>query len=157
MKPLVSIIVLVILGAGVWYLLSQSAPVVPAGTTGTELPAATSDTTGTAATSSAPTIVYTDDGFSPASITVPAGATVTFVNQSSGRMMVGSSPHPTHQDYDGTTRAVHCAAGYTGPVPFDECTAAVTGESWTYTFAKAGTWKYHNHAAANDFGSVIVQ
>lgn len=156
MKPLVSIIVLVILGGGVWYLLSQSTSDAPA-VTGTEIPSGTADTNDIAATSSVPTIVYTDDGFSPASIMVPVGTTVTFINQSSGRMMVGASPHPTHQDYDGTTRVVHCAAGYTGPVPFDECTAATTGESWTYTFTKAGTWKYHNHAAPNDFGSVIVQ
>jgi plastocyanin len=69
-------------------------------------------------------------------------------------MWVASAMHPAHVVYDGTTKDAHCAAGYTGPVPFDQC---ASGTSYSFTFTKAGEWKYHNHVNASQFGSVTVQ
>ena len=134
--------------AGGWYLLRGT----PA-----SAPAAPAEETQTVASTTTPaagaTITYGPQGFSPASLTVPAGTTVTFVDQGASRMWVASDPHPTHQAYDGTTKDQHCAAGYSGPVPFDQCSA---GASYTFTFTKAGTWGYHNHGNAADKGTVVV-
>ncbi len=99
------------------------------------------------------TVTYTDSGFSPKSVTIKKGQSVTWVNKSSRAMWIGSASHPDHTGYDGTSRAAHCAAGYTGPAPFDECGA---GTSYTFTFNEVGTWGYHNHAGAQDMGVVIV-
>lgn len=98
-------------------------------------------------------IVYNDSGFSSKSVTVPIGTTVTFINQSAGRMWVASAMHPAHAAYDGTSEAEHCAAGYSGPTPFDQC---ASGTSYSFTFSKAGTWGYHNHTNPAHFGSVTV-
>lgn len=152
MKALLWIVAIVIVVGGAWYLLVQTP-------SGTPTPTATSNepATSSSAAATVPKISYTDTGFSPSSLTVPVGTTVTFADTASDAMYIASSPHPTHQDYDGTTRAVHCAAGYTGATPFDECTAAKPGQSWTFTFTKPGTWKFHNHANPTEFGSVTVQ
>ena len=138
--------VLVVLGG--WYVFQGTPAQAPVATTPT--PATTTPTT---ATAPSVTITYTNQGFSPESVTVPSGATVTFVNQSSNKMWVASDPHPTHQGYDGTTRSQHCAAGYTGPAPFDQCSA---GDSFSFTFIKIGTWGYHNHGAPSNKGSITV-
>jgi plastocyanin len=100
------------------------------------------------------TVEYTDSGFSPQSLTVKLGTAVTFVNKTSGEMLVASAPHPVHTGYDGTTMAQHCAPGATPS--FDECTPASAGGTYTFTFDKAGTWKYHNHIDPTKFGSITV-
>ena len=87
------------------------------------------------------TVTLTDQGFTPASITVKAGEKVTFVNQSSGQMWVASAPHPTHTDLPG----------------FDELTSVGNGGSYDYTFVKVGSWKYHNHLNPNQRGVVVVK
>lgn len=139
-----AIIVLV----GGWYLSSATPAAAPTLAPITE----TSETPATLP-SSGVTITYTDEGFSPKSVSVPVGTTVTFVNQTSNPMWVGSAMHPDHVIYDGTTRAAHCAAGYAGPTPFDQC---ASGTSYSFTFTKTGEWKYHNHADASAFGSIVV-
>ena len=147
------VIIIVIAGAG-WWFVSQSAP-APVTTNNTE----TGNLTGTVApgTETAPktvTVLYGSDGFSPSSVTIKAGDTVTFVNNGGGDMWVASAAHPAHSGYDGTDRATHCAAGYTGAVPFDQCAA---GTNYSFMFQKAGTWAYHNHSNAGHFGKVIVE
>lgn len=87
------------------------------------------------------TVRYTDSGFVPSSISVEAGTSVTFVNESSGRMRVASAVHPTHRDLPG----------------FDQLTAVGEGETYSYTFTDAGAWKYHNHVAPGNTGVVVVE
>lgn len=148
-----ALVLVIIVAGGGWYVYSH--PVKP-------VPMQTGEATssGMAAMANmplAPAIVtYTDRGFSPASVTVAEGQSVTFVNRSSNRMWVASAVHPTHEAYDGTSKDQHCAAGYSGPAPFDECAAVASGGSYTFAFAKAGTWNYHNHMSASDTGEVIV-
>ena len=137
-KALSIIAVIIVVIAG-WYLFKGGAP-ANAPTTTTETPAGT-------------TVTYTDQGFSPASVTIPVGGTVTFANQSSKKMWIGSDPHPTHEWYDGTTKDAHCAPGYSDSSPFDECSA---NNSFTFTFTKAGQWGYHNHASEDDRGTIVV-
>ena len=148
------IVLIIIVLLGGWYVFSHpstsQAPVTE------ELPV-TEEATTTASTMPAPvTVTYTDTGFSPASVTIVEGQTVTWINQSSHTMWVASAMHPTHMVYDTTSKDTHCAAGYTGETPFDECVAADAGESYSFTFAKAGTWKYHDHASAGMSGTVVV-
>lgn len=98
------------------------------------------------------TVSYTASGFSPASLTVPAGSRVTFINQGSGAMWVASAAHPTHTVYGGTSLQEHC------PDPdgtaFDQCQP---GNEYSFTFNKAGEWRYHNHMGSTDTGVIIVE
>lgn len=154
MKTLSTLIIVIIVIAGGWFLLKGVPASAPAtDTTVTDQTPVIGDT----ATTTPPavvTILYGDQGFSPQSTTVSLGTTVEFVNKSSEKdMWVASAMHPTHAVYGGTSLSEHCAAGYTGPKPFDQCAATT---SFTFTFLKAGTWKYHNHTNAQDFGTIIV-
>jgi plastocyanin len=108
---------------------------------------ATSTSTGNVESASAQllpktvTVTLTDSGFSPSSITINQGDSVKFVNDSSGKMWVASAPHPTHTDYP----------------EFIAKTAANHGDEYTFTFTKPGSWKYHNHLNASQFGTVVVE
>jgi plastocyanin len=102
------------------------------------------------------TVTLTDKGFSPASVTIKAGQSVMFANDSSGQMWVASGMHPTHTAYDGNNLSTHCAANYSGTAPFDQCSASGSGTNYTFTFTKPGTWKYHNHLNASQFGTIVV-
>ncbi len=101
------------------------------------------------------TVTYGPNGFSPNSVTIAKGGTVTFTAApGANQMWVASAPHPAHTGYDGTDRATHCAAGYAGPKPFDQCGS---GTSYSFTFDKTGSWTYHNHGNVADHGTVVVQ
>src|SRR3989344_5306189 len=90
------IVFIIIVALGGWYILSNpSTGQAPSGEPAVteEVPAETPP----AATVPAPaTLTYTDTGFSPASVTVTEGQTVTWVNQSSKQMWVASARHPDH-------------------------------------------------------------
>jgi len=100
-------------------------------------------------------VTYTDEGYSPNTLTVKVGDTVTWKNESSSGMWTASAMHPTHTTYSGTSLSEHCPD--TANTTFDECTSAQPGESWSFTFDKAGEWKYHNHVKANHFGTIVVE
>ena len=100
-------------------------------------------------------VTYTDAGFSPATLTVKEGETVVFKNESSGGMWVGSAMHPSHMVYSGTTLQQHCPD--TLNTSFDECKSDAPGTSWSFTFAKKGSFGYHNHVKASTFGKIIVE
>lgn len=100
-------------------------------------------------------VVYTDTGFSPKNLLIKAGETVTFKNQSATGILVASAPHPTHEAYDGTTMTQHCAPGATPS--FDSCKPFLSGESYSFTFTKKGSWNYHNHVNPLNFGTITVE
>lgn len=105
--------------------------------------AATSTSTSTQETAAAPTatvVSYAGTGFTPASITVKIGTTVNFENESMVAMWPASNPHPTHTDLPG----------------FDAGKPVEAGGTYSYTFQKVGTWKYHNHLRREEGGSVTV-
>jgi plastocyanin len=148
----VAVLVLIVLGA--WWYTTQ-----PAADTNVNLnqnATTTDNVPDVVATTTEPqtvTVNYTSAGFSPATVTINKGDTVTWSNGGSGSMWVASAVHPTHEVYDGTTRTEHCAAGTT-PKPFDQC---ANGSTYSFTFDKTGTFKYHNHSAAQLTGTVVVQ
>jgi plastocyanin len=158
------VLVIILVGGYIWWQSSQSVqPESPAPSVDTIItPPAPADTTtgtntststsSTGTTAGPVTITYDGKSFSPASVTVKKGNTVKWVD-TSGQMWVASAPHPAHTGYDGTSRSTHCAPGYTGAMPFDEC---VLGSSYSFTFDKVGTWPYHDHMNPSAFGSVVV-
>ena len=155
----IGIIAVIIVIAGGWYLLSRGPASAPQAAPTDQTPVtASSTTTTTTMTTPVPpagvTVIYSNQGFAPKSVTVPLGTTVTFVNQSSSGMWVASAAHPTHIVYSGTSLSQHCPD--TANTSFDACAAVASNNSFSFTFNKVGTWNYHNHTDASKFGTVIV-
>jgi plastocyanin len=98
------------------------------------------------------TVTLTANGFTPNKVTIKKGGTVTWQNDSTGKMWVASASHPTHTVYSGTTLQQHCGSGDADA--FDEC--GNSAKSYSFTFDKAGTWYYHNHSNAPQTGTVVV-
>jgi plastocyanin len=96
--------------------------------------------------------MYNAQGFSPATVTIAKGGTVTWVNQSGAGMWVASDQHPSHTGYAGTSRQQHCPD--TSGTAFDQC---APGDKYSFTFSKTGTWGFHNHVNATANGTVIVK
>ncbi len=138
-----ALIVAVIIGLGAWWYTAK-APTAPVG-----VKAAVAVNVLTAPKTVA--VAYGSNGFSPAEVTVKVGDTVTWTNQSGNNLWIASATHPTHIVYSGTTLAQHC--GDVADVSFDQCK---NGDTYSFTFKKAGTWAYHNHSGSSQFGKVIV-
>src|SRR3972149_12236577 len=85
-------------------------------------------------------ITYTDSGFSPAQVSVKAGDTVTFKNDSATSVQVNSAPHPAHTQF-----------------PELNIGSIAAGESKSVTFTTAGTKKYHNHLNPSQNGTIVVE
>ena len=100
-------------------------------------------------------IMYTDAGYGSTPLTIKVGDTVTWKNQSTQANWVGSAMHPNHILYSGTTLQEHCPD--VDNSDFDQCQADKNGDSWSFTFKKAGTWGYHNHMNVKHFGKIIVE
>lgn len=112
------------------------------------------DTTGVDTSSAAPmsaTITYNGTSYSPSEVTIKKGGTVHWTNTSNEGMWVASAQHPSHTVYSGTTRQEHCPD--TSGTAFDQC---VSGNSFSFTFEKVGTWSFHNHLNASAWGKVVV-
>lgn len=154
MKTLAVLLGIILLGLGAYFFTMGGKVIAPAGVAGTDNQATTtpSDEGVEGAPVSAYTVRYTPNGFSPATMTVPLGTTVTFIDETGAGMWVGSDEHPSHTGYDGTSRSEHCAAGATPS--FDQCARS---SSYEFTFAKAGTFDYHNHVNAQHHGSIVVE
>jgi len=100
-------------------------------------------------------VTYTNSGYSPSTLTVQKGETVTFKNQSSRSMWPASDVHPTHRVYSGTSLSKHCPD--TTGIAFDACKGFLPGQIWLFTFNKADTWKYHDHLNPGNTGTIDVQ
>ena len=144
------IVVIVILAVG-WFFFStnQTKTEKPAATTQSEVPAATSsaDTATEKAepqtSSSDNTVTYTDFGFSPQSLTVKSGESITWVNDSSSSVQVGSASHPTHtinQEITSNQFVVELAPE----------------ESAKVQLTKTGEWGYHDHLKPSMTGTITV-
>lgn len=104
---------------------------------------------GTEETMSSETRVeITSQGFSPSTLTIAKGTTVTFINMDSSPHQPASNPHPTHTGYPIT-------GGCVGST-FDACTNLAAGESWSFTFNEVGSWEYHDHLNPGMSGTITV-
>lgn len=90
--------------------------------------------------SGAAIITYTDSGFAPAALNAKVGQKVVFKNNSSSSISVYSNPHPVHNLYPELNIGT-IAAGATGST----------------SFAKAGTYTYHNHLNPSQNGAITAQ
>ena len=72
-------------------------------------------------------VTISKSGFSPATISVKKGATVTWVNQDSKIHRVASDPHPSHT-----------------LLPTLDSDDLANGDTYTFTFEKTGKFTYHD-------------
>jgi plastocyanin len=145
----IGVVVVIVVGLYLWMSQASAPSTDQSGTSSTS----TSIDMGTSTAPMSATVSYDGNSFSPSSVTVMQGGTVTFVD-TAGSMWIASDPHPEHNGYDGTTRQQHCASGYSGATPFDECSS---GSTFSFTFDKAGSWGYHDHLNDGAQGTVVVQ
>jgi len=153
-----ALVALVVLG-GIWFLASRYKSSDSGNNsydygTNSETDTNTTSTPTSTVTAKTVTVTYAAGSFSPKSVTVNKGDTVTWVNNTSGDMWVASAAHPTHTVYGGTTLSQHCPD--TAGIAFDACAGVAKSQSWSFTFNKAGTWNYHDHLHASNFGTIVV-
>ncbi len=160
---------MILLAGGIYYLGGPAAPNingisalagntsgnVPGGTTSTEGQVSGSVNGGPGQNVSQYVVTYTDNGYTPASLSVPRGATVTFKNNSAGEFWPASAMHPSHAAYSGTVLSEHCPDANNSA--FDACRRLAAGEGWDFKFDKTGTWRYHDHIQPQFTGTIIVQ
>lgn len=150
-------ILIIVVGGGYWYVTSQTGTPAPGAEDTQAAAGSANEDQGLGDVSQAPmeaTVTYTAAAaFQPQTVTIKKGGTVTWVNRSGTDMWIGSAPHPDHDGYDGTTRSEHCAADYAGSKPFDQCS---TGDTFSFTFDKVGSFNYHNHRDEENYGTIRV-
>lgn len=95
----------------------------------------------TAPTHNTYTISYSNSCFSPNTITITNGDTITFVNNSTRDMWPASDNHPSHTIYP----------------EFDPGQSIAPGGSYPFTFTKSGTWGFHDHNKPNCDGTITVK
>jgi plastocyanin len=86
-------------------------------------------------------VVLTETGFTPEKLTIKEGETVRFETNRKEPFWPASNVHPTHTIFP----------------DFDPREPVAPGDSWSFTFTKAGTYKYHDHIASNFEGEIIVE
>ena len=86
-------------------------------------------------------VKYTDSGWEPSTLTIKSGDTVTFEKDSGDDVWPASNDHPTHLLYKG----------------FDARKPLLQGDSYSFTFTKAGSWGYHNHLEPDVQGTIVVK
>lgn len=134
-KWLIGIVILVVLVGAIYFLNKNTT------TQSTPTPTVASQPTSPAtSTTQQNTVTLTQDGFSPATLTIKAGTKVTWVNKSGTDAAVNSAPHPIHTAYS--------------PLNLGNFS---DGEMLSLTFDKAGTYGYHNHLNASQEGTIVVQ
>ena len=85
-------------------------------------------------------VVYEKGVFTPNYVELELGDRVVFVNRSDDFVWPASNIHPTHEVYPG----------------FDPELGLEPGEAWAFGFTRPGIWKFHNHLAPNQGGTVTV-
>lgn len=96
-------------------------------------------------------IIYlTANGFSPESITVRKGDSITWVNSDIRYHWPASNHHPTHKEYP--TDKKGCLGSY-----LDACRGLKKGETYTFIFDKVGVFGMHDHLSPGDTLSVRVR
>ncbi len=94
-------------------------------------------------------VMYTDKGFTPLALTVPAGTTVVFQNRSSQPFWPASTSTAIYPDYP--------AKGSCGATAFNACSALPTNMSWAFKFDTIGIWAYDDILNTGHTGVIIVK
>ncbi len=82
-----------------------------------------------------------DGSFEPAELTIKTGETVLFLNKGNEQHWPASNIHPTHGIYP----------------EFDPQVSFGPNEFWSFTFDKAGNWRYHDHLFPEMKGVIITE
>lgn len=136
-KLIIALVVIVVLGGGVWaYFATRPNASAPQAT---EPSSETENQPSDTESETAAEIVYTDDGFSPKTLTVKAETNVRVVNQSSGPLQLSSDDHPTHTKH-----------------PELNMSTIAAGSEGALEVKTVGTWGYHNHQKSSDKGTIVV-
>jgi len=139
MKNLIIIIAVLVVAFFVWKFIPRGETPALAPTIQTE--EVIDQETDTSAMETELQVTYNGTTFSPASITIKQGQSVTFINEANGPMSVASDVHPEHTIYP----------------EFDQYKTSAQGKkTFVFVFDKVGTWKYHNHLNADALGTVVV-
>ena len=147
-KTFTTVLILIIIVLGGYFLLKNPKAQAPTIETPV-ISTSTGDTDNSVPSANQNVITYTNTGYSPSTLTVQVGTTVTFKNESSMAMWAASASHPTHKVYPTT-------GGCLGST-FDACKGIQPGDSWSFKFDIAGNWKYHDHLKPSFFGTIIVK
>ncbi len=83
---------------------------------------------------------YNGTAFAPSTLTIKAGDTVVFKNNSTKSFWPASGPHPAHTLYP----------------EFDAKKAIAPGQSYQFKFLKVGEWPFHDHLNPSAFGKITV-
>jgi plastocyanin len=100
-------------------------------------------------------IMIFEAGYSPKTITINKGESVTFTNEHTRGSWPASDLHPTHRNYPGSN-INKCGSNSEEDI-FDACKSLGKGESYTFTFNEVGTWDYHDHMKSSFTGTIIVE
>ena len=111
--------------------------------------------TGTALTGGKNTVIITSSGFSPSTLEISKGESVTFINKDSAKHWPASAAHPTHKIYPNSD-IKKCGTDEQSRI-FDACHGLANGESFSFTFSEGGEWKYHDHLSPGTGGVIIVR
>ena len=143
---IVIVIVIVIILGGVWYISSNK----------TREPGTGNQVSPTGnLVSNVVTITSSGSGFSPSTLGIRQGETVTFENEGAQPSWPASAIHPTHTVYPNSNIA-KCASAEENTI-FDSCKGLLKGEAWSFRFDIVGTWKYHDHLNPSHYGTIIVE
>jgi len=85
-------------------------------------------------------VTLTSDGFSPATLTIKSGISVTWINKSGKIATVDSDPHPLHTAYSQLNLGNFA-----------------DNKTLSLTFDKPGTYGYHNHLNPSNRGTITVE
>lgn len=140
---IIGIVVLAVVVAGGFVLFSKKT-VAPAASSATNTPSSSSSSSPsqapTAVKSVSATITYTNDGFSPAKLTVKSGDIIAVKNNSSNSLQFSSDPHPIH----------------TGDPEINQNTLPAGGSS-SFMVKVKGTHGFHNHLDPSKTGTIVVE
>ncbi|MBI2018190.1 cupredoxin domain-containing protein [Candidatus Daviesbacteria bacterium] len=143
----IATVVIVVLVLAGWYFIGSkkySTPQAPAKVSQTPAPVAASPTSsatdGAIVTEDKNAVQISSSGFSPKSIAIKVGETVTWMNNDNTNHTVYSAGHPTHLTYP----------------PLNLGTIK-PGRQVSLEFPKAGTYQYHDHLNPSLTGSVTVK
>lgn len=139
---IIGIVAVVVIGGGGYLLLHKDSNKSdqPSQSSASQSSETSNESNNTPSQPAAATITYSDNGFSPATVTVKSGDTVAIKNTSSQPLQFDSDPHPDHTDDP------ELNVGIVNP-----------GKEATFTVTTTGSHGYHNHLNSSDRGTIIVQ
>jgi len=100
-------------------------------------------------------VEITSSGFSPKTVIINAGETITFINKDDVKHWPASNVHPTHTTYPGSS-IQKCGSADESNI-FDACAGLDTGEEYSFTFDRKGNWPYHDHLHPSINGVITVK